>query len=353
MAELPCIFKLGEVWIFFFVDDIALLYPKRYQSTAYELRNKLFSRYEMKEIGELNWFLAVQITRDRPNRRLWLNQAQYCKQIFNRFINKDGIIPGRSPRTPLPLNSEIMPNEEQASPQEIYLYQQKIGSINFAAVTTRPDIAFAVSRLAEHLSNPSPMHQKLANHLICYLFATAELSLQLGTQSIDAPQLLASSDASFASHYSRKSIQGQVFQLYGGTIDWKANKQSTITLSSTEAELLALSDATKQLIWWRRVLSLVLNESLLNTPLQQDNEQTIRLIVNPEDKLNTKLKHVDIHRHWLRQEIKPAGSIQLRWTPSADTIADGLTKQLPIQRHNMLLQQLHLTYPECPAITSY
>ena len=116
-------------------------------------------------------------------------------------------------------------------------------------------------------------------------------------------------------------------KLFGGPIAWRANKQDTVTTSSTEAELLALSQTAKEAIFIQRLmaaLSLELHEPLT---IHCDNKQTIRLLIEQSMKLQTKLRHVDIHSHWLRQEVQRQ-HISIEWQPTADMVADGLTKAL-------------------------
>ena len=128
-------------------------------------------------------------------------------------------------------------------------------------------------------------------------------------------------------------------KLFGGPITWKANKQDTVTTSSTEAELLALSQTAKEAIFLSRLfhsMQLELDEKLV---IQCDNRQTIRLITEESAKLQTKLRHVDIHNHWLRQE-HAAGRVQVIWTRMIDMIADGITKALGKEKHSGFLDQL-------------
>jgi len=115
--------------------------------------------------------------------------------------------------------------------------------------------------------------------------------------------------------------------LFSGVITWRANKQDTVTTLSTEAKLLALSQAVKEALFIGRLfkaLSLELNELLV---IQCDNKQTIRLVVEDSAKLSTKLRHVDIHNHWLRQEYS-SGRVLVEWIKTARMLADGLTKAL-------------------------
>ena len=121
-------------------------------------------------------------------------------------------------------------------------------------------------------------------------------------------------------------------KLFGGAIAWRANKQDIVTTLSTEAELLAISQTAKEAIYLSRLmkaLKLFLPEALT---IECDNKQTIRLLVDESTKLQTKLRHVDIHSHWLRQEVQRQ-SIKIRWVPTKDMVADGLTKALSVIKH--------------------
>ena len=94
-----------------------------------------------------------------------------------------------------------------------------------------------------------------------------------------------------------------IFKLFGGTIDWQSKRQSTVTTSTTEAELRALSHICAWLLWWSRFftnIDLDLDQSLT---VYCDNLQTVGLMIKDSPKLATKLKHVDIAQHWLRQEV--------------------------------------------------
>lgn len=116
-------------------------------------------------------------------------------------------------------------------------------------------------------------------------------------------------------------------KLFNGAVSWRANKQDTVTTSSTEAEFLAMSQTAKETIF----LSRLIKSLTLNIPgpliIECDNVQTIRLLVAESMKLQTKLRHVDIHSHWLRQEVQ-RGAITIKWVPTKEMIADGLTKPL-------------------------
>ena len=123
-----------------------------------------------------------------------------------------------------------------------------------------------------------------------------------------------------------------MIKFFRGPVAWRANKQNTVTTSSTEAELLAISQTAKELIYLSRLMkapSLTVPKPLT---IKCDNIQTIRLLVNESTKLQTKLRHVDIHSHWLRQEVQ-RGLIAVQWILTKQMIADGLTKALTHANH--------------------
>src|SRR3984957_8114342 len=129
--------------------------------------------------------------------------------------------------------------------------------------------------------------------------------------------------------------------LSGGVIHYKAIKGSTVTTSSTEAELLALSLTAKDFIWWMRFFQNIQFDLEEEPTIYCDNLQTIRLMTKETPKLQTALKHVDIHQCWLRQEVQ-AKRIKVQWVPTSKMVADGFTKILLAQRYAEFVEQLNL-----------
>jgi hypothetical protein len=130
--------------------------------------------------------------------------------------------------------------------------------------------------------------------------------------------------------------------LFGGLIRWRANKQDTVTTSTTEAELLALAQAAKEGLYMGRLFN-ELSVQLENTCIQIycDNAQTVGLVNKDITRLQTRLRHVDIHNHWLRQEAQNK-RICVDYVPSGDMLADGLTKPIINTSFDKFIQQLGL-----------
>jgi hypothetical protein len=157
------------------------------------------------------------------------------------------------------------------------------------------------------------------------------------------PLFFGSSDASYADEpETRRSSQGYAFKFGGMTVDWKATVQRTVTKSTTESELLSLSLAGSQMQEWVRFfqgISLTLN---CKPTIWCDNQQTVGIATKSQDKLHTKVKHVDIHQLWIRQEVT-AGRLDVVWVPTNKMLADGLTKTLPRQKFKEFIRLLGLT----------
>ena len=178
---------------------------------------------------------------------------------------------------------------------------KEAGSIPYAAVTSRPDIAFAISRLVRFNNNPSPQHYKAADQVLHYLHNIRNLALQLG----GTDDYVVASDTSFANNsLDRKGSQAYAIKLFGGLVGWRANKQDTVTTSTTEAGILALAQAVKESLFVSRLLAeLTVRLDDYHIKIQCDNKQTIRLVTAEVATLQTRLRHVGIHNHWLRQEL--------------------------------------------------
>lgn len=217
----------------------------------------------------------------------------------------------------------------------------------YASLITRPDVAFAAVKLSCFMNAPMTDHMEAVDRVIQYLYSTRFLAIRYAPADSDkqdpASIFTAASDAAFADNLDRKSSEGFLFKLYGGPLDWTAKKQKTISTSTTEAELLALSEAAKQLIWWHRLFQDICFEGA-STTIDCDNRQTVRAMVNDEA-IQTRLRHIDIRNYWLRQ-MQQNGRIDINWIPTDSMPADGLTKPLNSDNHGRFIRQLGLVSVE-------
>lgn len=341
--EEPCLFVNDWLIVFFFVDDIVYMYRTVDNDKAADFSRQLTGRFKMRDLGNLRWFLGIRVTRDRPNRLIWLCQDSYIENIAARF-NLDQL--NGHPTTPISPES-LIPNEEIADQASTHLYQRKVGSIIYAAVITRPDIAKAATTLSTYLTNPSAAHMAAANRCIQYLYGTRQLGIQFNNRQLnsqldnDSSELAVYTDASFADNKDRKSSQGYLITLFGGPIAWKSGKQDTITTSSTEAELLALTAVAKEAIATLRLFAGMRFQLTDRLNIWCDNKQTIRLVNSELPRLRTALRHVDIHNNWARQEVQN-NTFSVNYLPTDLMPADGLTKALPREKFKIFVKLLGL-----------
>ena len=154
---------------------------------------------------------------------------------------------------------------------------------------------------------------------------------------------MVASDALFADNSTdHKSSQSYAMKLFGGLVGWRANKQATVTTSTTEAELLALLQAAREGIYIQRLLKeLEVNMDCDNMVIQCDNQQMLCLVKEEIGKLYTKLKHVDVQNHWLHQEYQRY-HITVCYVELKSMITNSLTKALLLDNHYHFLHQMNL-----------
>lgn len=331
-----CVSEQSKVIVIFFVDDIVVFYFKEHTKEGKAVISGLKAKYELRE-GPLSWFLGMRVLRDRERRTATILHDFYIEKIGMRFRFTES---KGYPTTPLP-EGFIPRFEGKTSPEKIKLYQEMIGSILYTAIMLRPDVAHAASLLSRFLTNPSPFHRRLAKRVLQYLYGTRFLGIRYGvTQTIQ--HLVMASDASFGDDPEiRKSSEGYVMILFGGAINWRAARQTTVTTSTTEAKLHALSKAAKETMAFKRIFrNIRLN---LGQPweLYCDNKQTIRLVVDKNSRISTSLRHVDIQNMWLKQE-HARENFTVTYLETELMPADGLTKPLSLSKFEHFRALLNL-----------
>src|SRR6188768_2842720 len=170
-------------------------------------------------------------------------QTRYIEESLARY----GITDSRTHPTPLSsgikLSKDDCPQtESEKSSMHNYPYQSLIGTLMYAMLATRPDIAFAVEALSKFSSNPGRIHWDQAIHILRYLGGTKDTGLTFrGDADEDMSTLIIGyTDSDWAGDVdTRRSTSGYVFKMCGAAISWSSKLQSTPALSSTEAEYMA------------------------------------------------------------------------------------------------------------------
>lgn len=304
-------------------DDFTIIADSTKSSDL--IQNQFSQHFEIIDNGPINWLLGVKLNRNLEAKTIYLSQQAYIEEILIRF----GLENARTAVTPMEPGIDLSPDSPAVSPNlltpaEKTKYRKMIGCLMYATVMTRPDIAFAVSTLSQYLEAPRTTHLAAVTRVFRYLLGTKELKLILGgTHS----EVSGYSDADWASHMHRHSISGFAYFLGTGAVNWSSKKQPIVTLSSTEAEYVALTHASKDILWIHKLLtelSFIFPFSV-PTVLYCDNQGAIRL--SKDSTFHGRTKHIDVHFHFICQTIS-TGHIMLQYCPTNDMIGDVFTKSL-------------------------
>ena len=219
-------------------------------------------------------------------------------------------------------------------------YQEIVGSLLYLATHSRPDIAHAVSVVAQYATNFREIHCTAVKRILKYLRGTTDYALCYSSVSTGNQVLLAYTDADYAGDLNdRKSRSGSILLLNNGPVLWLSRKQPCTATSTTESEYVAASLTSKEVVWARRLLTDLGFAQAKPTPLFSDNQSAIRLVQNPE--FHKRTKHIDVVYHLIR-EIQARGEITIFYVPTRLQLADILTKALTPDIFQKLRAALHL-----------
>ncbi len=342
----PCLFHrrsdTGQLMLLFlFVDDMQFAFDRADEAEYERLHAALKKRFNITSLGESKFMLGMRITRDRTARTITLDQELYISKALETF----GLEQCRPARTPAAAAAQgRAPAEDRegslSQPTELKLYQEKVGTLLYAAISTRPDIAFDVNRLAQHMQAPTVADAQACDRVFRYLAGTRNYGLLFGRNASQSTGLRVSAyaDADWGNDKTdRKSITGWIAMLNGDPISWASKKQKVVAQSTCEAELYAQAAAMNETKWLSGLLQ-ELGLGCSEAPaIYGDNQSAQQLSKN--DIKSERTKHIDIKYHFIHDEVK-SGRVRLHWIPTTKQLADILTKALAGPLHADLRMQL-------------
>eukprot|EP00300_Choanocystis_sp_HF-7_P017513 c19752_g1_i3.p2 GENE.c19752_g1_i3~~c19752_g1_i3.p2 ORF type:complete len:296 (-),score=46.33 c19752_g1_i3:144-1031(-) len=215
-------------------------------------------------------------------------------------------------------------------------FRSVVGSLMYLAVIGRPDIAIATNRLARQVENPDKTHWQALKRVLRYLKATPHFGLKftrMGNQNFDC-----SSDSNWGLEAnSGRSTSGFVCMLMGGAISWVTKLQSSVALSTMEAEYVAASLATCEI----QHLLLIAEDMNMNISLpiklKIDNTSAIQMAENEGN--HSRAKHINLRVYSFREKVKE-GIIKPMFVPTTENVADMMTKPLDRVKFQLNVQRL-------------
>lgn len=322
------------VYLLLYVDDMLL--AAKDMAEINKLKNVLSSEFEMKDMGAASRILGIDIKRDRKEGVLYLSQSCYLKKVVQKFKMAEA----KTVNTPIGGHFKLSAVKDVSECIDIdrFPYSSVVGSLMYAMVGTRPDMAYAIGLISRFMSKPGNMHWEAVKWLLRYVKGSSELNLVF-TRSKDF-RIQGYCDSDFAGDLDKKrSISGYVFTVGGNTISWKSGLQPVVALSTTEAEYIALSEAVKEAIWIKGLLN-DMGFKQETATVWCDSQSAICLSKN--NTFHERTKHVAVKYHFIRDVIED-GEVEVNKIHTSRNPADILTKTIPVNKFVAALDLLRLT----------
>lgn len=298
------------------------------------------------EKNDADWFIGIRIDQDLEKGTVKLSQTAYIDALLkNNALEFDGV--GATP-TDSPCSSSRFVTAESCPVQPVdsdtkrqqKAYRSVQGAILYLWKCTRPDVTFAANRLGRYASNPGDAHVREMKHLLRYLKGTRELGLTyhrdyspdftVSTNSIkekekfDLLRPLGYADADWAGDQStRRSCSGYCVTWMGAAVVYGCGVQQCVALSTTEAEIIALTRATQEVVAVRKLMGDLDGPEAAPTFLFCDNRGAIALAKN--NRFHKRTKHIDL-RYFYARDKENDGTIRAAKVPTAHNLADSMTK---------------------------
>ena len=306
---------------------------------------ELGSVFKIKNEGRLDTFIGIECNH-HDDGSISLSHKSKIEKIVAAC---EGKLPARTSSTPLPEGTLFpkvpddappMSAEDQALVDSVD-YRSIVGALLHITVMVRADIAFGLSQLCRHVTEPRAEHVRALLHMVSYLRATKDHGPKYtrGTER----KVHVYVDASFAECVdTRRSTSGWVVMVNGCAVAWSSKRQATVSLSSTESELEALRQVLAEVIALKADLALLDPMLARSKWIVHEDNNAARLIVEGGGSVCAR-KHICVKAHWLR-EVWMNGLFELVYVNTADQTADTLTKSLSgplVEKHRDAMFNVH------------
>ncbi|KAA3467808.1 Retrovirus-related Pol polyprotein from transposon TNT 1-94 [Gossypium australe] len=300
-----------------YVDD--LIYTGNNGELMMKLKKSMKIEFARTDMGKMKYFLNLEATQKVDG--IFVCQKKYMTDLLKGF----GMSNSKLVHNPIVLATKLSKDKDRKGVDKT-LYKQMVGSLMYAT-TTRPDIMYSVSQVSHFVENPKELRFAAIKRIIHCLKGTCEFGLFY--QRNGGNDLIGYTDNDYANNVEdRKSTSGYVFRLSEATISWSSKKQPVVSLSTTEAEFIAISASSCQAVWLRRILEAVGRNQTSPRVIYCDNSSAIKLSKNPT--MHGISKHIDVRFHFLR-DLTRNETIVLQHCNSQEQVADVMTKPLKLE----------------------
>ncbi|KAE8666201.1 Retrovirus-related Pol polyprotein from transposon TNT 1-94 [Hibiscus syriacus] len=320
-------FDNSFIILLLYVDDMLVAGSNMHE--IINLKQKLSKQFAMKDLGTAKQILGMRIKRDTKSGTLMLSQAEYINKVLSRFNMQDAKLVSTPLGVHFRLSKEQSPKKEEELAHMVKVsYASTIGSLMYAMVCTRPDIAHAVGAVSRYMNNPGKVHWEAVKWILRYLRGTKNKALCF--KSGDT-KLTGYVDADLAENVDiRRYTTRYVYTLGGTAVSWVSQLQKIFALSTTEAEYVAVTEASKEMVWLQSFLE-ELGKKQENNVLYCDSQSVIHLAKNPY--FHSRTKHIQLRYHFIRSLLEDE-ILKLEKISGAQNPTDMLTKTVTADKLN-------------------
>lgn len=292
---------------------------------------ELGKHFEIVCLGDVKYFLGLEIGKDNGVYSLCLSN------YIDKLIVKLGLKDAKVAKTPMD-QGYIKDETESKSFEDGTMYRSVVGALMYIAVCARPDIMTSAAILGRKFSSPTEADWTAAKRVVRYLKSTRTWKLRLGGASND--ELVAFSDSDWAGDKgTRRSTTGIVVYYGGGVVSWSSRRQECVTLSTMEAEYVALAETCQEVIWLRRLLEDFGVKQENATVVNEDNQGCLSFAKS--ERSTKRSKHIETKHHFVK-DLCDQGEVILKYCPTNEMNADILTKPLGLVKHYQFTANLGL-----------
>lgn len=284
-------------------------------------------RFNISEMGELKEFVGAKYNRNGNTYSIsQLGMVEDFVNLFDIDDEKHSTPAASGQVLTKGNNGSIFLNEHEQS-----VYRSGVGKLLYLTKLSRPDMSASVRELASYMDGATKDHWNALHRALGYAYTTRMKVLKLESKKAYEGEIIGYCDANYASNTDdRKSVSGYAIYYMGALVSWKSKTQQCVTMSSTEAEYVAMSMCVMEMDFVRQVIESMGFEVKLPMKLYVDNVSAIELAKNYSTSGRT--KHIDVRFHYIREMIEQ-GMLELVFVPTNSNTSDIFTKNVSTEKY--------------------
>lgn len=309
------------------VDDVLVGGPDA--DAIKDVKRRISQHFSVRDMGEVKSYLGMQVLWDRKAGTVALSNPRHVADLLKEFNMEER----KANHTSMVRGTELGGGEPLSDGNR---FAELVGSLMYQTNQTRPDVAYAVRKLARRMYSPTEEDWRAAKGVLRYLKGAGDMGIVYGKGA----RMEGWVDSEFAGDRdTRNSTTGFLFTLHGRSISWRSRMQRLVATLTAAAEYVAAAQAVKDSLWLRRVVA-DLGEDAGPVDLKEDNQSCIAMATN--EGMTFRTKHIEVCYHLVRDCVKRQQVVMV-YVPSAQQLADGFTQALPRDAFERFREALGVT----------